>query len=100
VTPDDVIGAFMYGQNQLQVNDAGLKADNDPEDLQTMGALSVAVYRLTADSDTPVQAALARLAVVTGGLLVSKDLGQGDTIVRKWLTARSEVLDLQLAANN
>jgi hypothetical protein len=98
-TPDDVIGCFLYGLDRLQVDDAGLTDDNDPDDLQTVGALSVLVYRIAATCDTPFHLALARVAVLTGGLIASPELGSGDSIARKWLIATAELLELRLAAN-
>lgn len=98
-TPDDIIGVFLYGLHQLQVDDAGLTPDNDPDDLQTIGALSVLAYRVAAACGTPIDMALCRCAVLTGALIASPELGQGDTIVRKWATARAEVLELQNTGN-
>lgn len=97
-TPDDVIGCFLYGLDRLQVDDHGL-TDNDPDDLQTVGALSVLVYRVAAACDTPYHMALSRCAVLTGALVASKELGHGDTIVHRWLIACAELLDLRLAAH-
>jgi hypothetical protein len=100
MNPDDVIGCFLYGLHQLRVDDSGLvPGANDEDDLHTVGALSVAVYRIVARCDTPRDLALSRLAVTTGGLLASQWLGGGETIVRKWLIARAEALELQLAGN-
>lgn len=98
-TPDAIIDIFVYGLHQLQVNDAGLRPDNDPDDLQTVGALSVLVYRIAAACDTPFHMALSRCAVLTGALIASPGLGQGDPIVHKWRTARDEVLELQHTGN-
>jgi hypothetical protein len=89
----------LYGQQRLQITNDGLHPDNDPDDLQTMGALSVLVYRLAAASETPFDCALARLATLTGALLVSPQLGGGPEIVKKWAVARAEVLLLQLPAS-
>jgi hypothetical protein len=101
MTGDDIIGTFLYGLGRLRVDDNGLTPDNDPDMQTTVGALCVAVYRVAAGRDaTPFDMALSRLAVLTGGLLVTPTLGHGPDIVRKWLIARSEVLELQLAANN
>jgi hypothetical protein len=97
---EHVIGIFLYGLGQLQVDDNRLIPDaNDEDDLQTIGALCVQVYRITAAGITPFDMALSRLAVLTGALLISPTLGHGPDIVRKWLLARSEVLELQLTAN-
>jgi hypothetical protein len=98
MTPTDAINAFLYGCSELHVTSDGIHPDNDPEHLHTMGALSVLVYRLVVAEETPWQMAVARLATLTGALLVSPELGNGPEIVRKWLIARSEVLELRLAA--
>jgi hypothetical protein len=97
--PDDIIGIFMYGLHQLHVDAGGLTPDNDPDALQTIGALSVLVYRIAAACDTPFHMALSRCAVLTGALIASPELGQGDTIAHKWRTARDEVLELQNTGN-
>jgi len=47
---------------------------------------------------TPFHMALSRVAVLTGALVASPELGGGDTIARKWLIARAELLELSLAA--
>jgi hypothetical protein len=98
-TPDDVVGCLLFGLDRLQVDDDGLTDDNDPADLQTVGALSVLVYRIAATCDTPFHLALSRVSVMTGALLASREFGNGATIVRKWLIARAELLELRLAAN-
>jgi hypothetical protein len=98
-TPDDLVNVFLYGLHQLKVNANGLAAGNDPDDLQTCGALSVLVYRVASACDTPYDMALSRCAVLTGALVASKALGQGAAIVPKWRNARDEVLALQNAGN-
>jgi hypothetical protein len=82
---------------QLRTDDTGLTADNDPDDLLTVGALSVLVYRLASACDTPFDMALSRCAVLTGALVAAHELGCGDMVVAKWREARDEVLQLQNA---
>jgi hypothetical protein len=98
-TANDVVDMFLYGLQRLHVDDAGLEPGNDPADLQTVGALSVLVYRIAATAETPYHLALSRVAVLTGALIASPELGGGDSIARKWLIARAELLELRLAAN-
>jgi hypothetical protein len=100
MTPDDAINAFLYGCSELDVTEDGVAPDMDPEHLQTMGALSVLIYRLVVAEESPWQMALARLAVLTGALLVSSELGSGPEIVAKWQAAKSEAFELaRLAAS-
>ncbi len=99
MTPDDVIGCFLFGLSDLHVTDDGLAPDNDAEHLQAVGTLSVLVYRIAAASEAPYDLALARLATLTGGLLLSSQLGGGPEIVQKWRLAKAEVVALQLAGN-
>ena len=100
MTPDDLVGSFLYGCSELDVNDHGIAPDMDPAHLATMGPLSVLTFRCVVAGDTPWELAVARLSTLTAALLVSSELGSGAEIVTKWLAARSEVYELwQLAGN-
>jgi hypothetical protein len=100
MTPDELVSAYMYCLTErLAVDDMGLLPGVDPLDIQAAGAGSILIYRLAARSQTPSDCALARLAVLTGSLLVAgRDL-DGARIVRQWINALDEYESLQRAAN-
>jgi hypothetical protein len=98
--PDELVGTFEYSLREvLRVDDIGLRPEVDELDRHAVGTIALLVYRLAARSQTPSDCALARLAVLTGSLLVAgRDL-TGARIVRQWITALDEYESLQRAAN-
>jgi hypothetical protein len=102
MTPDEAIGAFLYGISLLEpaIEIDGLRHDKlDPTDVQAIGAAAVLTYRLAAKSDTPVECALCNLAVTTAALVLAPP-GHPNfaDIVCEWIAARAEYTELQLAA--
>ena len=99
MTPDDAIGAFLYGLTLLVIGEDGLQFDKcDPADMQAVGGAAILTYRIAARGETPSDFALSRLCVLTGALLVAPRGPDGARIVREWLDARNEFTALQLAA--
>jgi hypothetical protein len=100
MTPDDVVGSFMYGLYQLHFDDLGLQFDRcDPADIDAVGTAALTVYRIADRGETPSDFALSRLCVLTGALLVAPRGPDGARIVGEWLDAKSEYLALQLSGN-
>ena len=101
MSPEDVTGMFLYGCSELHATpDIGLQPDNDQETLDTLGALSLLVYRCVVAGDSPWELAVSRLCTLTAALVVSPQLGNGPEIAAKWQAAKAEVFELwRLAAS-
>jgi ethanolamine utilization cobalamin adenosyltransferase len=101
MSPEDAIGAFMYGLTLLIIDEHGLVYDQcDESDLQAIGGASILTYRLSAKNETPVECALSRLCVLTGTLLVAPRGPDGARIAKEWRTARNEYSALQISAQS
>jgi hypothetical protein len=71
MTPEDIIGCFLFGLTELKVNNYGLvPGANSEDDIAAIGALAVLAYRIADRGQTPTDLALSRLATTTGALLV------------------------------
>jgi hypothetical protein len=95
MSPDDTIGAFLWGTYQLVVDDQGLQRDQcDPEDLQAVGTAAVLAHRIAAKGETIADGFLSRFSVLTGALLAAERGPDGARIVVEWRTARDEYMAL------
>jgi hypothetical protein len=89
---------FIYSLSLLHVDDTGLTADNLLADMNAIAYACRQVKAITAAGDTPEQLALHRLACLTEDVLVTY-IFPDRQVVRDWLIARAELLELRLAAN-
>ncbi|MDT5354455.1 MAG: hypothetical protein QOJ56_2987 [Mycobacterium sp.] len=89
---------FIYSLILLHVDDTGLTADNGLSDINAIAYACRQVKAITAAGDTPEQLALHRLAVLTENVIVTYVFPDRQ-VVRDWLIARAELLELRLTCN-
>ncbi|MBV9350804.1 MAG: hypothetical protein JOZ23_04610 [Mycobacterium sp.] len=93
-----LVGAFLYGQTLLNIDDTGLTEDNQLDDLVTVATLCLKVKAITAAGDTLEQLCLHRLATLTEEVLFTGAV-RSRQAVKQWLIARAELLELKLATH-
>jgi hypothetical protein len=98
MTPDERCETFVRALTLLDVDDDGLTDNNNLDDLEAIAQICPDVKNITSPGDSPYALALHRLAVLTEDLLVTYVFPDRQ-VVRGWLIARAELLDLRLAAN-
>jgi hypothetical protein len=94
-----LIGVFLYSLTLLRVDEESLTPGNDLSDMNAVAKLCLDVKAITAPGDTPEQLSLHRLACLTEDLLITYVFPDRQ-VVKAWMCARAELLDLRLAANN
>jgi hypothetical protein len=93
----EILDAFEQSLVSLDVDERGLTRNNDLADLNAGAALSYAVIDVTADAANPREMLTHRLAHIAQELLTTLFKGSdGDRIVRQYLLARAELLELKL----
>jgi hypothetical protein len=99
VTDDErrLCDIFVESLELLDVDDTGLTADNRLADMNAIAYACQQVKAIAAPGDTPEQLALNRLAVLTEDLLVTY-VFPDRRVVRDWLVARSELLQLRITS--
>jgi len=93
----EILDAFEQSLVSLDVDERGLTRNNDLADLNAVAALSYAVIDVTADAANPREMLTHRLAHIAQELLTTLFKGSdGNRIVRQYLLARAELLELKL----
>lgn len=94
--PDGLIGCFLFGVSQLQLNDNGLvPGAHDPDDLTTLGALAVLVNRRTEERDTVFDGTVCGLAVLAAALIAADATGLSvPHLVPRWRETFALALEL------
>lgn len=92
-----VLAAFADVLPQLRITDNGLDREQNSYGTVVVTADLVAeVKTYTAEGHTPEEMLLHRLACLTGDLLTTAVLPPDPQIVRDWLIARAELVELRL----
>lgn len=92
----EILDAFEQLLVGLDVDDHGLTRDNDLQHLNAIAGFSYAVIDVTTDAANPREMLTNRLARITQELLTTLFRGcDGDRIVREYLLARAELLELK-----
>lgn len=101
MTPEQIIGAFLYGVTQLRVDDDGC-APSDYADVITVANLCHAVRKAIAGRELDsVDMLLLRDLVMATEMVVTTFVVSGPDnrdIMRRWMLARSAYLANELAA--
>lgn len=91
MSPDDVVGAFVFGTYKLVIDEHGLDpAKTDPADIQAVGTGAILAYRIAAKSENISDGFLSRLAVQVGVLLAAQRGVQGGKAATEFYRARDE----------
>jgi hypothetical protein len=91
------INEFITALGQLRTYKNGIAPDYDFAELNPIAKQCFVVEGITAAGNTPEEILLHRLAKLTGDLITTLVLDGGGTVVREWLTARAELLQLGLS---
>jgi hypothetical protein len=92
----EIVDAFEQSLVGLDVDERGLTRENDLQHLNAVAALSYAVIDVTTDAANPREMLTHRLAHIAQELLTTLFKGcDGDRIVREYLLARAELLELK-----
>jgi len=90
------INEFLSGIQQLRVDENGIAPDYGFAELNPVAKQCFAIEEITAAGNTPEEILLHRVARLTGDLITTVILGDGESIVREWLVARAELAELPL----
>ena len=93
---DDLVAVFLYGLQQLAIDNTGLAPGNDIADLNAVAALCLCVKMATADADTPSRPRTVQIGSADRTTHHHMGVIPDDTITGEWLCARSELLQLQI----
>ncbi len=89
----DLLVSMLGG---LRVDVHGPTSDNHQGYLNSLANLCLEVEVITAAGNTPEEILLHRVARLTGDLITTLAQAGADAIVREWLGARVELLQLRL----
>jgi hypothetical protein len=92
------IDEFLSAIRRLRVDEKGIAPDYGFAELNPIAKQCFAVEDITAAGNTPEEILLHRVARLTGDLITTVILGEGESIVREWLIARAELLQIGLSA--
>jgi hypothetical protein len=90
----DLLVSMLGG---LRVDVHGPTSDNHQDYLNSLANLCLEVEVITAAGNTPEEILLHRVARLTGDLITTLAQAGADAIVREWLGARVELLQLRLS---
>jgi hypothetical protein len=104
MTDDQILAAFLHGMPKLHIDDYGLTNETNPLDATTMVWLANELYcRIKSEGqvpNTPHDWCVQRLAMLTAAVILGPTLGASKArrkrVVRKWLIARSELLQMRI----
>jgi hypothetical protein len=92
-----IIDLFVSMLGGLRVDVHGPTSDNHRGYLNSLANLCLEVEVIAAPGNTPEEILLHRVARLTGDLITTLAQAGANTIVREWIAARVELLQLRLS---
>jgi hypothetical protein len=97
MTPEErMCEVFIRSLNLLHADSDGLTDETEFDDIKAIAQIAPDVQELTATGNTPYSMMLHRLAALTEALCLSWGGDPNPKLVKGWLIARAELVELRI----